>query len=798
MSSTRPALTTCKHCGTPYRPPGDDDGFCCRGCAYVFQLLHQGGMERFYELKGSGAVPPVGSRAFQEVESESLVQAVREAEEQSTGNTAQASFSLRGISCLGCVWLIEAIYREQPGALKARIDARIGGVDLMWQKAAFDCTAFARALQRVGYTLGQASDHADENIFPETLTRRLRACAFFLLNTMLFTLPGYLGMAQGFFLEPLFQLLAAFFATLSLIVGGGYFMTRAWEGLRRGVLHIDLPIALGLIAAYLGSLLGWMTGYLSLIYFDFVATFTFLMLVGRWLQEAALAKNRALLEKRSRTPSRVIASGGPHHGQAIPLSQLQAQSTYTLAPGEINPVAAEATTGQALVSLEWINGESEPVTWPAHRALPAGAINVGLAPITLRACEAWAESLLARLLERPEDTFRHHRLQTVLRRYTGIVLLIAAFGTLGWLLLADDPLKAAQVGISVLIVSCPCALGVALPMANELAIARLRRAGLFIKSTDIWERMRQVRAVVFDKTGTLTLEAPRLTNPESLDALDTEAREALHTLVDTNRHPIARGLREALLACNPALADRPRSAKDLHETLGQGVYYEDTQGKHWSLGQPDWQPTPSPSDTTPPPPDTRSVLRRNGQPLAAFRFIEDIRDDARETFDYLRHKQLHTAILSGDSPKRITQTAQALGLPASAALGSLSPEEKAAWIDRHAPGQALMIGDGANDSLAFDRAICRGTPVVDRSILESSSDFFFFGRSLRALPLLFQTVATRRQTVSLLFALSVTYNAGAVLLSLAGLMHPLLAAIIMPMSSLVTLAIAWLALAPRQ
>ncbi|NBB78682.1 MAG: ATPase P, partial [Verrucomicrobia bacterium] len=216
-------------------------------------------------------------------------------------------------------------------------------------------------------------------------------------------------------------------------------------------------------------------------------------------------------------------------------------------------MAADPLEPEGSLSLEWINGEADPVAWPANRTAPAGAINVGLHGLRFRAREAWAESLLAQLLQRPEDNFQAARLQTILKYYIASVLVVAALGGLFWALLSGDLLKSTQVLISVLIVSCPCALGVALPMCDEFANARLRRSGLFIKSGQIWERLRQVRTVVFDKTGTLTLDIPRLKNPDAVRSLDPLATQALHNLVENNRHPIARSLREALLAAHPKL-----------------------------------------------------------------------------------------------------------------------------------------------------------------------------------------------------------------------------------------------------
>ncbi|MFT4900892.1 MAG: Cu2+-exporting ATPase [Lentimonas sp.] len=787
-SESKHQSCTCAHCGTAFTPRLTER-YCCLGCDYVAQVLADHDLSRFYELKGDKVLPPVGSKVFQRSDFAALESLCFEAEASSAASapTAHARLSIEGISCIGCVWLIEAIFMRQAGAIRAQIDPQAGALEIKWQTGNFDLSQFSEDLQQIGYRIHPYNASLAHPRGTKEIHQRLGLCGFFLLNTMLFTLPTYLGMRADFHLAPLFQLIAALFASLSFLVGGGYFIGRALRAIQHRVLHIDLPIATGLIAAYLGSLIGWSTGHRELIYFDFVATFVFLMLAGRWLQEYALEKNRGQLQRQKFGPSEVTALGGSNDGAQIAADAVEAGLVYSIAPGAINPVAADPLDATGLLSLEWINGEADPVVWKKERIAPAGAINVGLQPLRFCARESWAESLLAKLLERPSDSFQNQRLQSILKWYIGTILAIAAIGGYAWLITTGDPLKALQVLISILIVSCPCALGVALPLCDELATARLRTAGLFIKSAEVWARVRLVRTIVFDKTGTLTMETPRLQNPATIRNLDPASVLALYQLVQNNLHPVARALREALLAKQGKVINRappPSNANPIQESIGQGVSWADTNGNEWTLGKPEWKAQTAATAC-------QAALRLNGLLVAAFEFSDDVRDDARAAFDRFREQGLNTVILSGDATPRVAQIAEQIGLSDPHFHAECTPEDKANWIRYNAPQHALMIGDGANDSLAFDQAICRGTPVVDRSILQASADFFFFGRSLRCLPELFQTAQLRQQTNTVIFALTLIYNLSAISISLAGLMHPLLAAILMPLSSIITLAIAW-------
>jgi len=775
--------TQCDHCGTPFQPK-KDERFCCHGCAYVHQLLHDEGFSRFYELKGGQATPPVGARAFRNVDAVWLTQAIQTAEAASDGDIVEAAFGIRGISCVACVWLIEAVFKAQPGALSIRINARTGSIRPRWRVGDFDGASFASEIQKLGYELIPSADVENESPASRDLAQRAGMCGFFLLNTMLFTLPGYLGMEDDFFLAPLFQLLGALFATLSLIFGGSYFFKRAAKALQHKVLSIDFPIALGMGAAYTGSIIGWVSGALNLVYFDFVATFVFLMLVGRWVQEFALEKNRQQVSKRHAENQFVTAFGGPNDGARVPVEQIKAGDAYSLAPGEANPVSARLSTDASL-SLEWINGEPEPVARNAGQIAPAGAINVGLNPIQAIAEESWSDSLLSKLLAPAPDKRYERRLQRVLTVYIAAVLVIATAGCIGWLASGAGAIAAVQVFISVLIVSCPCALGVALPLTDELCLAKLRRRGLFIKSADIWERLRRVKTVVFDKTGTLTLDTPQLLNPNTVQDLPAAGTLALNYLTLNNLHPVSRTLRESLLLLYPTLQTM-RHRETIQEEVGQGVYYIEENGNRWSLGKPGWRPgegMPQKSMRA------SAELRQNGELIAAFHFAEDVRDAARQTVEDLQQNGRNVAILSGDASDNVQRIAQQLGI--AEAHAHCTPDEKADWIRSSAPDAALMIGDGANDRLAFNQAVCRGAPIVDRSLLEASADFFFFGRSLDSLPRLFRIARQRQEAVIAIFALAITYNVAAVTLCLMGAMHPLLAAILMPLSSIATTAAPW-------
>ena len=892
-------------------------GFCCAGCSYVYRLVHEHGLAGYYRIKDD-VTAPADAAVFQPRDYAWLEAAQREAEggarspgepglvdvkagaqagspvrqpqEPEPGATErrphlappELTLDIQGISCAGCVWLIERIFQQLPGARDVVVNPQYGTMRLRWVRGEFSAVEFARKLQTFGYLVGPAGEAVNE---PESrgLVKRIGLCAAFAMNVMLFSLPTYFGMDSTFEWAGLFGLLNLAFGTLSFFVGGTYFLSRALRALRERALHIDLPIAIGIVGAYLGSLYGWFTGHERFVYFDFVSAFILLMLVGRWAQVAAVERNRRRLLSQQPKPSRVRLAAG---GEIAP-EKLAAGQILLLGSGQTLVVESQLDGPEAAFSLASINGEAEPRVFRAGQRVPAGAVNIGRADVRLVARQAWSESLLARLLqtgERPGE--RHALLERIVRGYVIGIIAVASLAGLGWWLGTGDGLRTWAVITAVLVVSCPCAVALAFPLADEMATVSLRRRGVFVREGELWPKLARVRQLIFDKTGTLTLENPVLRNPEALGPLDASARHALYSLVSDNPHPISQCLLENLLASGPldapgatgppaetlnpgpptetlnpgppggtfvpvppggtfdlrppAGTPDPRPPAEVRETIGLGVALGP-----WSLGRPGWRSTPPAtchviSDNAPLPApfveenppsaechllsdilpslsasalasgavemshskDDNGVgghdagLVHAGRVVARFRFVDSARPDARIEVAALRARGLTIGILSGDRAEKVAALARELDIPTEQAKGGLSPQAKADWLVGHGAGHTLMLGDGANDSLAFDRALCRGTPVIHRGVLERKSDFYYLGRGIGGLRALFEIDAIRRRTQSAILVFSVGYNVFAVGLAGAGHMNPLVAAIFMPVSSLTTLLIVSVGMRP--
>ena len=777
-SASKAAKPVCKHCGVP-SPAGE---FCCSGCAYVYRMIHEAGLESYYRIKDEVTVP-ADSALLPARDYEWLKAAQDEAELIAADKTAELCLDLQGISCAGCVWLIEKLHQKQPGSGRIDVNAQTGQMRLAWAKGRFDAVAFARTLQSFNYLVSPAS--AERSAPPESraMLRRIGLCTAFAMNVMLFTLPVYFGMEPTYPYARLFSTLSLAFATLSLLVGGGYFISRAARSLREGAMNIDLPIALGIAGAYSGSLYGWLVASESLIYFDFVSTFILLMLVGRWAQLVAVERNQRRLLAQQPVPPRVRVWDAAGVEKDCAPEALQAGQRFAVGPGQTVPVEAKLETAEVTFSLAWINGESEPRVFRAGQRVPAGATNVSHNETRLLATQAWPQSLLAELFKPVvRGVYRHRFFERVIRGYLIAVLVIATGAAIGWGWVTGDALRTGAIVTAILVVSCPCAIGLAFPLADELATTALRKRGVFVRVSDLWPRLARVNKIVFDKTGTLTLETPALTNPESLAALDAEARAALFTLVSDNLHPVGRCLHEHLLTTG---GNMPLTG-EVDEIVGYGVAFEG-DGRRWTLGRAGWQGQNSSAPVNEA--ETGTELRCDGVVRARFDFAEKARLDARTEIAALRKRRLAIQILSGDRREKVDTLATELGLDPHNVRSEFSPHEKASWLKQHGADDALMLGDGANDSLAFDQALCRGTPVIHRGMLAQKADFYYLGRGISGIRSLFEVNDARRRTQAWLLSFSISYNLLAVGLAITDHMNPLMAAILMPGSSLFSLAI---------
>ncbi|MFO0617500.1 MAG: heavy metal translocating P-type ATPase metal-binding domain-containing protein [Polyangiaceae bacterium] len=359
----------CRHCQNP--SAGE---FCCEGCAQVFELLRSQDLGRYYDLRqGAGqpaidAVRPLADDAWIDVESARLAAEDRE--------LAPLALDVEGLHCTACVWLIEETFRRTGSAGRADLNPALGTLDLLVERA-FDLRGFVELLARLGYRLGPR--RKGKARASDGLVLRMGVCVAIAMNSMLFAISRYAGLRTGA-IEHLFRWLELGLALAAFGVGGTVFVRAAARALRARVLHMDLPIALGLILGYAGSIASFFWGDGEATYFDTLVVFTTLMLVGRFLRERVLEKNRAELLEDAGIEGLLVRRVDRARGdrvEVVGVHEIAPGDTVLVAPGDVLPLAGRLLDASASMAFDWITGESEPRAFRAGDAVQAGAANHG-------------------------------------------------------------------------------------------------------------------------------------------------------------------------------------------------------------------------------------------------------------------------------------------------------------------------------------------------------------------------------------------------------------------------------------
>jgi Cu2+-exporting ATPase len=370
-------------------------------------------------------------------------------------------------------------------------------------------------------------------------------------------------------------------------------------------------------------------------------------------------------------------------------------------------------------------------------------------------------------------TAKHQQLwNAVSKRWVVTVLGVSTLGFFAWLPFAG-PQQALNVAVALLVITCPCAVGIAIPLAYELMQSRLRCAGFYSRAPDVLDRLTDVKKLVFDKTGTLTMGRLELVNPEVVELLSPEAREVAWNLAVRSSHPVSVAISRAFEGA------KWRADAEVVEVAGKGVEWKRADGV-WRMGRGDWASNGEQSEGT--------LLTRNGVALATLTTREVMRGDAKVELERLTNRGYQLSLLSGDSMARAQRLAGVLGIPLSRAQGALSPEQKAEQVRALGAEDVLFLGDGVNDALAFQAAMVAGTPAIDRPVMPSKSDFFLVGEGLSSLSIALDGAQELRRVVRRILALSLGYNVLAITVALFGFMSPVAAAISMPASTLTLLA----------
>jgi len=788
-----PPVPTCAHCGLPVSesPGGDEEAprFCCTGCAAVWDILHGHGLDRYYDLPERRNAPVRESgKSYEEFDHPAFhALYVR----PGAGGTLETELYLEGVHCASCVWLVERAPLLIPGVARAELEVGRALARVAWDPAATSLAAIARFLDGLGYrahpfrgrrmeALRQAEDRA--------MLVRIGVAGALAANVMTVAIALYAGWLDG--MEPVyfnyFRWVSLLLTTPALLWPGRVFFQGAFGALRARTLHMDVPIAVALAAGYVRGAINTVTGT-GPIYFDGVAALIFLLLVGRFLQQRAqrAATNATeLLHGLSPATARLVDGGTIRE---VPTEALLPGMLVEIRAGDTVPADGVVVEGRSELDLALLTGESRPKAASCGDRVFAGTVNLASA-LRVEVEQSGEESRLGRLLRQVEAGAgrRAPVVQAADRlagRFVAVILLLALVTFAYWW--PRDPDQAIDHAIALLIVTCPCALALATPLAITVAIGRAARAGILIKGGDALELLGRPGTLYLDKTGTLTEGRTRLVAWEGPEAI----RPFILALERHSTHPVAAGF----LAAWPDL--RVVEATEVRQTLGGGLEGW-VEGRHVVVGSPAYvAANTSEPDTLRPAADpalTPVLVAVDGSIVARAGFGDPVRAEAEGVLRRLRGRGWRLQLLSGDEPDVVGAVAQRLGFGPGSWRGAATPEAKLAEIDRAAgEGPVVMVGDGVNDAAAMARA---SVGVAVRGGAEASlavADVYLSRPGLRALD---DLVAGSERTLRVIrrnIGFSLAYNVAGAALAMTGVITPLLAAVMMPASSLTVVLASW-------
>ncbi|MEQ1953343.1 heavy metal translocating P-type ATPase [Mesorhizobium sp. CN2-181] len=689
------------------------------------------------------------------------------------GGLRQSDLSVPGVHCAACIRNVESALSRLPFVEHARVNLSTKRVAVKWRGDA--APPIAETLAGIGYPAHLFE--ADEDTADPELSRLVRALAvagFAAMNIMLLSVSVWSGAEAE--TRQAFHWISAALALVCLLYSGRIFFLSAWGVLRRRRTNMDVPISIGVVLAFGLSLYDTIHNGRH-AYFDAATSLIFFLLIGRALdhlmREKARTAVRALVRLAPRGAVVLRADGGRDF---LPVDEIEPGMRIALAAGDRVPVDGVVEEGASDLDCAIATGESAPRRAGIGSAVTAGTLNL-TGPLVIAATARADGSFLAemiRLMEAAEGGRAQYRrlADRAAQLYSPVVHATAFLTFLGWMAATGDWHRAITIAIAVLIITCPCALGLAVPIVQVVAARRLFESGIMVKDGSGIERLAEIGMVVFDKTGTLTSGQPRLVGTESLepDALAIAAALAVHS-----SHPLSR----ALAAAGGGAPAAPLS--DVIEQPGLGIEAK-AAGATYRLGRAAWAVADGGTQAA------GTVLSRDGRLVARFSFEDAPRRDARAAVETLRRAGLEMTILSGDGVGAVSQMARRLGI-ADFAAGLLPAGKVERLAGLSAQGRkALMVGDGLNDAPALAAAHVSMAPATAADIGRNAADFVFLHESLNAVPSAHVVALEAGRLVRQNFALAILYNAIALPIAIGGYVTPLIAALAMSVSSIIVVA----------
>ncbi|WP_026289608.1 heavy metal translocating P-type ATPase [Thioalkalivibrio sulfidiphilus] len=800
------AEASCFHCAQPI-PPGAHYGvtihkqpraMCCPGCQAVAQAIVDAGLSDYYLHRTetpAGPADAMPAALRDELALYDRPELQRSFVRVDDANVREAALILEGIVCAACVWLNERHVKSLPGVLEFAVNYSTHRARLRWDDSQIHLSDILKAIRDIGYRAHPFDPGRQEEVYQRernAALRRLAVAGLGMMQVMMLAValwiggdePDYEGMMQ------FIRWVAFLVATPVVLYAGSTFFTSAWRDLRQRQLGMDVPVALAIGSTYLAS--GWATITASgEVYFESVTMFVFFLLTGRYLEMGARQRAGQATEALGKLLPAMAIRITDQGDVPVPVADLAPGDRVRIRPGDTVPADGTVLEGRSSVNEAMITGESLPRLRQSGDELTGGTVNVE-SPLVMRVDKVGADTLLSaiqRLLDRAQT--EKPRLARMAERGTGhfvaaVLLLTAIVGAVWWFWI--DPSRAFWVMVAMLVVTCPCALALATPVALTAATGSLTGRGVLVTRGHALETLAEATDVVFDKTGTLT--EGRLARAETLvlgDCGEAACLALAAVLEQGSEHPVARVFQRAGTPAGQLTEQR--------STPGLGMEGR-VDGVRYRIGAADFVAALAPAQSWPTqalaelarrhPTGSLVLLGGESGPLAAFVLEDRLREDAAECVAALKARGLGVHLFSGDHPDTVRHVAAGLGI--DQARGGLRPEDKLqALAELQArPGAVVaMVGDGINDAPVLSRAHVSIAMAEGTHLAQASADMILYGDRLGQLPNAHRLSRRMVQIVRQNIRWAIGYNVIALPVAASGVLTPWMAALGMSLSSLI-------------
>jgi len=810
---------SCFHCGLPAtgssachgEVAGENHLFCCSGCSSVCQVIHEAGLNNFYERlhkREANMAPPPNTPA--DIDQYDLQEVQQEFTEKLTDGSRLARLMVEGIHCAACVWLIEKALTGMPGIIKAEVNLVHHRLLLQWQPDKISLPEVMTRLAALGYAAVPFNlESVEGSLYKQNrkLLFRLGFAGFGAMNIMWISIALYAGAFSGISVEyrQFFHWVSLAIATPVLLYSGGPILTSAWRGLSQARLNMDLPISIGALATFTYSL--WQTTQGGAdVYFDTVVIFLFVILIGRYFE--ALARRNAssatlrLLELQPRMATRFTADGSE---ERVAVRKLKAGDHLRIKPGDKAPADGIVIEGHSHIDESMLTGESIPVHKQPGSRIAAGTVN-GENPIIMQVEDAGSATMLARIIHLVESAQGSKaNIQRLADRivpwFVAATLALAGITFMYWWTQADFD-TALLAATAVLIITCPCALGLATPIAIAVSTGFAARHGVLVRNGEALERLSDITHVVLDKTGTLTTGKMRVTDMLPADVshkIQSQQNRLLQLAGAVERHyshPLAKAICASLEASGLSFPDCHKPQLLPGMGVGGSVGTEEIWvGNQRLMQQQGIAITDAISDVCHKIESDMAVpvlVAANGSLLGLLRIEDQLRDGAFELMTSLGQRGLGITLLTGDSKAAASHLHQQLSACTTTpiqVIANVLPEDKAKHIVmlQQQGEHVLMAGDGINDAPALTQADISIAMGSGTDVSMECSDIVLMGSDLQRIPWAI-TLGTRAlKTIRQNLSLSLAYNMILVPVAMAAWVTPVFAALVMPVSSLLVI-----------